>query len=138
MTKLFPFLQMADVKMKAYQAENAHRHRNAPPAHVARPVPIASIAPAMPVSSDIMDLTASRRQVSPQERDARLHQRRCFYCGGIGHMSSICPVWGRRAGVPGSRPDFCISAAATTTVETALSVTCPQVPVTPALPAGNA
>jgi hypothetical protein len=38
-----------------------------------------------------MDLSASRRKLSEQERAARLREGRCLYCGGLGHMAAQCP-----------------------------------------------
>jgi len=38
-----------------------------------------------------MDLSASRKKLSEQERAARLREGRCLYCGGLGHMAAQCP-----------------------------------------------
>jgi len=37
-----------------------------------------------------MDLSASRKKLSEQERAARLREGRCLYCGGLGHMAAQC------------------------------------------------
>jgi hypothetical protein len=38
-----------------------------------------------------MDLSGGRRRPTPAERNARLVEGRCFYCGGVGHMVRDCP-----------------------------------------------
>ncbi|KAH0606106.1 uncharacterized protein H6S33_003767 [Morchella sextelata] len=38
-----------------------------------------------------MDLSRERRRLTPAERNARLVEGRCFYCGGVGHMVRDCP-----------------------------------------------
>jgi hypothetical protein len=38
-----------------------------------------------------MDLSASKKKLSEQERAARLREGRCLYCGGVGHMAAQCP-----------------------------------------------
>lgn len=90
------FLKKADINMKAYQAENPHRHRPTP---VHKPAPrrsahIATTTPAhashTPGRQFPMDVSAGCRQVSQHKNDARLREGRCFCCGGIEHMSSTC------------------------------------------------
>ena len=39
-----------------------------------------------------MDLSANRRRLSPEERQRRMTEGRCLYCGGLGHMAATCPV----------------------------------------------
>jgi hypothetical protein len=38
-----------------------------------------------------MDLRASKKKLSEQERAARLREGHCLYCGGVGHMAAQCP-----------------------------------------------
>lgn len=44
----------------------------------------------IPAETDPIDLSASLRQISQQESDARMRVGHCFSCGRIGHMSSTC------------------------------------------------
>jgi len=38
-----------------------------------------------------MDLSASRKKLSEQQRAAWLREGRCLYCGRLGHMAVQCP-----------------------------------------------
>jgi hypothetical protein len=38
-----------------------------------------------------MDLLAARRRLSPEERQKRIDENRCLYCGGFNHMARDCP-----------------------------------------------
>jgi hypothetical protein len=38
-----------------------------------------------------MDLSAARRRLSPEERQKRIDENRCLYCGGFNHMARDCP-----------------------------------------------
>jgi hypothetical protein len=38
-----------------------------------------------------MDLSAARRRLSPEERQKRIDENRCLYCGGFNHMAWDCP-----------------------------------------------
>jgi hypothetical protein len=38
-----------------------------------------------------MDLSATRRWLSPEERQKRIDENRCLYCGGFNHMARDCP-----------------------------------------------
>jgi hypothetical protein len=39
-----------------------------------------------------MDLSAIRRKLSPEERQKRIAEGRCLYCGGFGHLALSCPA----------------------------------------------
>jgi hypothetical protein len=38
-----------------------------------------------------MDLSAARRRLSPEERQKRIDENHCLYCGGFNHMARDCP-----------------------------------------------
>jgi hypothetical protein len=38
-----------------------------------------------------MDLSAAQRRLSPEERQKRIDENRCLYCGGFNHMARDCP-----------------------------------------------
>jgi hypothetical protein len=38
-----------------------------------------------------IDLSAARRRLSPEERQKRIDENRCLYCGGCNHMVWDCP-----------------------------------------------
>lgn len=146
MKDFIELLKKADIRMEAYQEENHHRPRAplAAPPHpqpVPRPPPPAVSSPPTSGGMTPLDLSAGRRQVSQQERDARMREGRWFYGGGIGHLSSSCPAT-RRTGL-GARPAFRISAmeaaAAAATSEDLIDFRTPPpiVPPRPGAPAGN-
>ncbi|KAH0608755.1 uncharacterized protein H6S33_001889 [Morchella sextelata] len=60
-----------------------------------------------------MDLSGGRRRPSPAERNARLVEGRCFYCGGVGHMVRDCP----QARASGNQPRRPVMRGAALTVE---------------------
>ena len=39
-----------------------------------------------------MDLSLNRRPLTPEERQRRMAEGRCRYCGGLGHMAANCPI----------------------------------------------
>lgn len=84
-----------------------------------------------------MDLSAGRRQVPQQERDARMREGRCFYYGGVGHLFSTCRARRRLSGYPGSRPTTCISSLELVPDLVNLSSP-PPIPTHMGNPAGNA
>jgi len=44
-----------------------------------------------------MDLSATRRRISPEEKARRMAEGRCYRCGGLGHMVKDCPLGLRAA-----------------------------------------
>ena len=42
-----------------------------------------------------MDISSSRRRLTPEERTRRITQGLCLYCGGAGHIASLCPNRGK-------------------------------------------
>ena len=50
-----------------------------------------------------MDLSAARRQLSPEERQKRIDEGRCLYCGGFYHRARDCPNKGKAPGRPPMR-----------------------------------
>ena len=36
-------------------------------------------------------MSAGRKKLTPEERACRLAERRCLYCGGVGHVARDCP-----------------------------------------------
>jgi hypothetical protein len=47
-----------------------------------------------------MDLSAARRRLSPEERQKRIDENRCLYCGGFNHMARDCPNKPKMLGHP--------------------------------------
>jgi len=69
-------LQMTEGK-QGYQQPYAHQQRNPPSTQPTTPMPPAA-------APEPMDLSGTQR-VSAQERVARQHENRCYYCGDLGH-----------------------------------------------------
>lgn len=69
-----------------------------------------------------MDLSATRRHISPEERTRRMQEGRCYRCGGMGHMARDCPLGQRtfRAAAAVLVPDT--------------PVVAPVIPVAPVVP----
>jgi len=38
-----------------------------------------------------MDLSANRKKLTPEERNRRITEGLCLYCGGAGHIAGVCP-----------------------------------------------
>jgi hypothetical protein len=71
-----------------------------PPAPRTTPAPVVT-APATPTTATgthpgPMELNANRRRITPAERQRRIAQGLCMYCGGTGHFAAQCPAAGRR------------------------------------------
>jgi hypothetical protein len=47
-----------------------------------------------------MDLSAARCQLSPEERQKRIDENCCLYCGGFNHMARDCPNKPKTSGRP--------------------------------------
>jgi len=68
---------------QGYQQPRAHQPRNPPSTQPATPMPPAT-------APEPMDLSGTQR-VSAQERAARQHENRCYYCGELGPRVTQCP-----------------------------------------------
>jgi hypothetical protein len=47
-----------------------------------------------------MDLSGARRRLSPEERQKRIDENRCLYCGSFNHMARDCPNKPKTSGHP--------------------------------------
>jgi Retrotransposon gag protein len=106
--------QKLDNRLRAFEAEQRPRPSSRPtPRHtpvLARtqapfPVSIPSHAAQSATSSIYRgpaptDLSSNRRKLSPEERARRIAEGLCLYCGGAGHMASVCPNSRPRTGAP--------------------------------------
>ncbi|KAH0606076.1 uncharacterized protein H6S33_003737 [Morchella sextelata] len=76
--------------------------------------PVTESHPSSRPGGDVpMDLSGGHRRPSPTERNARLVEGRCFYCGGVGHMVRDCP----QAKATGNQPRRPVMRGAALTVE---------------------
>lgn len=88
-------LQRMDTSIRA---RNQERSRNTPRESWSRqpaatpsaPVPAPVAAPAN-FGPAPMDLSAGRRTLTQEEKNQRMAEGRCLYCGGLGHMARNCP-----------------------------------------------
>jgi len=55
------------------------------------PAPIPTINTPAPYPEP-MDLSSGRRTLTPEERQKRIQEGRCLYCGSLGHLARACPV----------------------------------------------
>ncbi|KAK7913158.1 hypothetical protein WMY93_013369 [Mugilogobius chulae] len=55
-------------------------------------LPLSSSAPAMPVLESEEPMQVGRTRLSPSERQRRMDEGRCIYCGQLGHFLASCPV----------------------------------------------
>lgn len=49
-----------------------------------------------------MDLSASKKKLSLEERSRRIHEGRCLYCGELGHISLDCPQLAQKRRLQGA------------------------------------
>ncbi|KAK5922774.1 hypothetical protein CgunFtcFv8_020010 [Champsocephalus gunnari] len=47
--------------------------------------------PAPPIAAE-EQMQLRRAKLTPEERQRRLRERRCFYCGQQGHVLAVCPA----------------------------------------------
>ena len=84
-----------DTKRRALQG-NSHSHdpRSQAPKHTPQATPTSATETAATSSGtaiELMDLSANRHRLSPEERACHLAEGRCYCCGGMGHMARACP-----------------------------------------------
>ena len=85
-----------DTKRRALQGNSrSHDPRPQAPKHTPQATPSSAIESATTSSRTapgLIDLSANRRRLSPEERACRLAEGRCYHCGGMGHMARACPL----------------------------------------------
>ena len=90
--------QKVDNRRRSLQQESGSRtspatsSRYAPNSPSVHKPPAASQTPLTFVGTYLgpMDLSASSRKLSLEERACRMAERRCLYCGGLSHMTMGC------------------------------------------------
>jgi hypothetical protein len=89
-------MQYRTCKAEAHRSSSQTKPATMPTAHNTSPNP-AQNAP-HPTSSGSghfgpapMDPSAARRRLSPEERQKRIDENRCLYCGSFNHMARDCP-----------------------------------------------
>jgi hypothetical protein len=92
-------------KAESHRPSGQNRPTSTPAVRNTSPVP-AQPAP-HPTSSGSghlgpapMDLSAAGRRLSPEERQKRIDEGRCLYCGGFNHMARDCPNKPKASGRP--------------------------------------
>jgi hypothetical protein len=106
--------QKLDNRLRAFEAEHRSRSFSRPPPRHA-PIPGRTPAPVLPpaairapplnaapnpFSPAPMDISSSRRKLTPEERSRRIAEGLCLYCGGAGHIAALCPNAQPRRGTP--------------------------------------
>jgi len=122
---LIALLQTTDNRIRALNARNPRTSSSVPkPAKAAHPTSSNSghYGPAP------MDLSAGRRRgpLTQEERQRRIAQGLCLYCGGSGHLAMACP----------NRRPARVSAAVLAPVRVAAAVLAPR-PTTPVIEEGR-
>ena len=64
-----------------------HSHTDTP---TATKTPVTATT-ASSVYAGLMDLSAGRKKLTPEERAHHLAEGHCLYCGGVGHIARDCP-----------------------------------------------
>ena len=95
------YLQRLDIKIRTREVEKKARPTSRFTPVTARttitPAPAPTTAPARSSptpapTTEPMDLSAGRRTLTTEERQKRVLEGRCLYCGGLGHIAKSCPV----------------------------------------------
>ena len=83
------YLQRLDNRIRAREAER----KGGPPPRV--PAPKTPVAPVQSTATGThpgpMDISAFRPRLSPEERQRRIQQNMCLYCGGQNRVARFCP-----------------------------------------------
>lgn len=100
--------QRIDQKLRRFGNQN-----RTPPQYHSRntnssPRPPVPVSTSTGTHSGPMDLSAVRRKLTTEERETRLREGRCLYCGGLGHIARECP----------SKPDRPMHASSTNNTST--------------------
>jgi hypothetical protein len=99
-----------DMQYRAHKAETHHSSRQTKPTTtptIRNTSPNPTQNAPHPTSSGSghfgpapMDLSAARRRLSPEERQKRMDENRCLYCGGFNYMARDCPNKPKMSGRP--------------------------------------
>lgn len=89
--------QLKSESHRPHQQQQQQQQRRPAPAPRAQVATAASTAAATASTASgtapgPMDLSATRRRISPEEKARRMAEGRCYRCGGLGHMVMNCPL----------------------------------------------